>query len=77
MHFIFVNFVSATYDNKGAVKIQLLLSLTSVASCFYLGYLLLYVLKDFCVVCVSTYFVNAAITVLVYKKSKSLSNKEK
>ncbi|KAG7308706.1 hypothetical protein JYU34_005930 [Plutella xylostella] len=58
----------ATFDHSAVVTLQLLLALTSCASSVYLAYLLAFVLKDFCIVCVSTYFINALISFLVYKK---------
>jgi len=39
-------------------------SLISAAASAYLGYVLAFVLHDFCVVCVTTYIINAAILVM-------------
>ncbi|XP_063536415.1 vitamin K epoxide reductase complex subunit 1-like protein 1 [Cydia strobilella] len=57
-----------TYDNVSVVQLQFLTAVMSVLACVYLAYLLLFVLRDFCVVCVSTYFVNGGIAALVYRK---------
>lgn len=38
-------------------------SVLSCASCVWLAYILVYVLEDICVVCVSTYIINAAILI--------------
>ncbi|XP_014244184.1 vitamin K epoxide reductase complex subunit 1-like protein 1 [Cimex lectularius] len=34
----------------------------------YLGYILIFILKDFCVICVSTYVINFVLVVAAYKK---------
>ncbi|XP_011668383.1 vitamin K epoxide reductase complex subunit 1-like [Strongylocentrotus purpuratus] len=39
----------------------LLTSVVSVIGCFYLAYILMFVLEDACLVCISTYVVNAAL----------------
>lgn len=70
-------FVSATFDNLTLVRLQFFVALTSVATCFYLAYLLIFVLKDFCVVCVSTYVFNGAIVYLLHKKMQILKEKAK
>lgn len=50
------------------VKAQLFLSVSSIALSVYLGYILIFVLNDVCVVCVSTYVLNIINTILVLKK---------
>ncbi|XP_050682186.1 vitamin K epoxide reductase complex subunit 1-like protein 1 [Leptidea sinapis] len=67
----------STLNHTIAGNLQLLLCSTSLLTCLYLAYLLAFVLKDFCVVCVSTYFVNISITILVYMKRKIIMNKQK
>ena len=42
----------------------------------YLGYILYFILKDFCVVCVATYCVNFLLLLLSYCKKRSLRKKE-
>ncbi|XP_052758508.1 vitamin K epoxide reductase complex subunit 1 isoform X2 [Galleria mellonella] len=66
-----------TFNHLAWVRLQLLLTLTGLASSFYLAYLLAFVLRDVCVVCISTYFVNGALVRLVYQKNKILSEKNK
>ncbi|XP_013186884.1 vitamin K epoxide reductase complex subunit 1-like protein 1 isoform X2 [Amyelois transitella] len=67
----------ATFDQKFIVRLQFYLAIASVASSVYLAYLLAFVLRDFCIVCVSTYFINAALVGLVYKKDRLLTEKSK
>lgn len=49
---------SGFFNNHQAAKIQMILSAVSNVLSLYLAYLLYFILDDFCVVCVSTYFVN-------------------
>jgi len=42
----------------GAAKVAIVNAVVSLIVSAYLGYVLAYILNDFCVVCVSTYFVN-------------------
>ncbi|XP_042236245.1 vitamin K epoxide reductase complex subunit 1-like [Homarus americanus] len=48
-----------------------LITLSNLMS-VYLAYLLYFVLKDFCVVCVTTYFVNVLLTVLAFMRVSAL-----
>ncbi|KAM3965249.1 vitamin-K epoxide reductase isoform 2-T3 [Aphomia sociella] len=66
-----------TFNHLAWVRLQFVLTLTALASSFYLGYLLAFVLRDVCIVCISTYFVNGALVRLVYMKNKSLTQKNK
>ncbi|KAJ0176672.1 hypothetical protein K1T71_007851 [Dendrolimus kikuchii] len=66
-----------TFDNVFVVRILFILSSTSVLGCFYLAYLLAFVLHDFCVVCVSTYIVNAFMFYFTYKKLNFITAKNK
>ncbi|XP_026327554.1 vitamin K epoxide reductase complex subunit 1 isoform X2 [Hyposmocoma kahamanoa] len=67
----------STFDNLTLVRVQFFIALSSVATCFYLAYLLIFVLKDFCIVCVSTYVFNAAIVYFLNKKIQILKVKAK
>ncbi|XP_063364331.1 vitamin K epoxide reductase complex subunit 1-like protein 1 [Cydia amplana] len=67
--------IMTTYDNMSVVRLQLLTAVMSVLTCIYLAYLLLFVLQDFCLVCISTYFVNGGIAALVYRKLKYVIKK--
>ncbi|CAK1556333.1 unnamed protein product [Leptosia nina] len=58
----------STYDNVLVLRFQLLLEASSLVTCIYLAYLLIFVLHDFCIVCVSTYVVNSCLGYLSLKK---------
>ena len=57
------------------VNVQLLLAFLSNGLSVYLGYLLMYVIKSVCVVCVATYVVNFLLLVTVYMKLSRMSKK--
>ncbi|WAR03652.1 VKORL-like protein [Mya arenaria] len=56
--------------------VQFMNSILAMGSCVYLAYILLFILEDFCVVCVSTYVVNIVITICSYLKLRALSEME-
>ena len=58
------NFVVGIFKGKFAAWIMFLFSLLSCAGSVYLGYILFYVLHDTCVVCISTYIVNACLLII-------------
>ncbi|KAI8436752.1 hypothetical protein MSG28_010222 [Choristoneura fumiferana] len=66
----------ATYDDLRLVRVQFAAALTAVLSCVYLAYLLLFVLHDLCIVCLTTYIVNAVLITLIYKKMNYLAKKQ-
>lgn len=43
-------------------------SIVSVAGSLYLAYILYFVLKDFCVICVATYLLNFILLIINYKR---------
>ncbi|RXN28688.1 vitamin K epoxide reductase complex subunit 1 1 [Labeo rohita] len=51
-----------------AALILMTTSIASVMGSLYLGYILYFVLKDFCVICVTTYALNFILFVLNYKR---------
>ena len=70
--------------NNLALKLKLFLSVVSNLGNFYLAYILYFVLKDFCIVCVSFYVINGILLVVNYKQAKChsklndfISNKKK
>ncbi|GAB0086738.1 Vitamin-K-epoxide reductase (warfarin-sensitive) [Sergentomyia squamirostris] len=71
-----LSFVS---DSKVA-QVQVILCVISNILSLYLAYLLYFILEDFCIVCVSTYVINAAnlyFSTKRYKKLLYLENKTK
>ncbi|XP_026492406.1 vitamin K epoxide reductase complex subunit 1-like protein 1 [Vanessa tameamea] len=66
-----------TFNVTSVVKVQIALSITSLATCVYLAYLLIFVLRDFCVVCVSTYLLNIIVAILLNKKHNGLLTKNR
>uniref|UniRef100_A0A672SNK1 vitamin-K-epoxide reductase (warfarin-sensitive) n=1 Tax=Sinocyclocheilus grahami TaxID=75366 RepID=A0A672SNK1_SINGR len=51
-----------------AALILMTTSIASVMGSLYLGYILYFVLKDFCFICVTTYALNFILFVLNYKR---------
>lgn len=51
-----------------AALILMTTSIASVMGSLYLGYILYFVLKDFCVICITTYLLNFILFVLNYKR---------
>jgi len=51
----------STFSVPRARQIALILSACALFASFYLGYLLVFVIKNLCVVCVATYLVNGAL----------------
>ncbi|XP_041979462.1 uncharacterized protein LOC121733311 [Aricia agestis] len=76
LFYCFYIFLS-TFDDPRVVRFQQALSLVSLALCVYLAYILVFILKDFCIVCVTTYMINIFLTILFAKKYKLLCTKAK
>ncbi|CAH1403445.1 unnamed protein product [Nezara viridula] len=69
MAFYTLCFFITMVDMRTAVNIMIGLAILSNLASLYLASLLIFVLQDFCIVCVSTYFVNATLLFLsMYKK---------
>uniref|UniRef100_A0AAQ4RPZ0 vitamin-K-epoxide reductase (warfarin-sensitive) n=1 Tax=Gasterosteus aculeatus aculeatus TaxID=481459 RepID=A0AAQ4RPZ0_GASAC len=51
-----------------AALILMTTSILSVVGSLYLGYILYFVLKDFCIICITTYALNFILFVLNYKR---------
>jgi vitamin-K-epoxide reductase (warfarin-sensitive) len=73
--FLITTFPLGFTKNLALVKLQFLLSVTSVLVSIYLAYVLYFVLSNLCVVCVAAYILNFISVVLVWKKLSQLSAK--
>ncbi|XP_061904232.1 vitamin K epoxide reductase complex subunit 1-like protein 1 isoform X2 [Entelurus aequoreus] len=51
-----------------AALILMMTSILSVVGSLYLGYILYFVLKDLCVICITTYVLNVILFILNYKR---------
>ncbi|XP_042355443.1 vitamin K epoxide reductase complex subunit 1-like protein 1 [Plectropomus leopardus] len=51
-----------------AALILMTTSILSVVGSLYLGYILYFVLKDFCIICITTYALNFILFILNYKR---------
>ena len=67
-------YLSAFSSSRGLAAAQLFNSVLSCISCVYLAYILIYILDDFCIVCVSTYIINSVILVCSVCKLVAISN---
>lgn len=65
---------SAFRDTITVSTLLFRLSIGSIVCCIYLAYVLYFVLHDFCIVCISTYIVNAVNVVLCAAKLKLLQD---
>ena len=59
-----IDFISGVSSGKFVAWLMFLSSLLSCAGSIYLGYILFYILHDTCVVCISTYVVNAFLLII-------------
>ncbi|XP_033116166.1 vitamin K epoxide reductase complex subunit 1-like protein 1 [Anneissia japonica] len=62
--FYFLQFTLGQIHTVDAVWGLIFLSVCSIFGCIYLAYILMFVLQDACIVCISTYIVNALLLVL-------------
>lgn len=61
---------------KAIAKIELTMAIVANLTSAYLGYILYYILHDFCVVCITTYVVNfflLIISILNYRTIRKLN----
>ncbi|XP_028042965.1 vitamin K epoxide reductase complex subunit 1-like protein 1 [Bombyx mandarina] len=74
IHYCIMIILSA-YDSLVTTNIQFSLAGISSLLCCYLAYNLIYVLKDICVVCISTYLINGTMLFLIWSKFKRQAKK--
>ncbi|XP_048768111.1 vitamin K epoxide reductase complex subunit 1-like protein 1 [Ostrea edulis] len=58
-------------------SLQLYTSILSNIASVYLGYILYFILRDLCVVCVSTYITNAVLLGAIYYKNKAIQESKR
>lgn len=51
-----------------AALILMTTSIVSVVGALYLSYILYFVLKDFCIICITTYVLNIILFIINYKR---------
>jgi len=64
------------WDCPQAAKLNLFLSITSLAPTFWLAYVLMYILKDVCVVCISTYVCNFGLIFTNWRRNVIINAKQ-
>lgn len=64
----FVSLASGMTVSAMAALILMTTSILSVVGSLYLGYILYFVLKDLCIICVTTYALNFILFILNYKR---------
>nr|XP_053637020.1 vitamin K epoxide reductase complex subunit 1-like protein 1 isoform X2 [Cherax quadricarinatus] len=69
--YFLIIFLGEMKSLKTAKVQRAVISLSNLMS-IYLAYLLYFVLKDFCIVCVSTYTINILLTVLAFMRVSAL-----
>jgi len=68
------SFVAGVCSHRRILNILLWMSAVGIVMCFYLAYILAFILHDFCVVCVSTYALSFGLHLLNYMQKKSIIN---
>eukprot|EP00047_Mylnosiga_fluctuans_P019368 m.81941 g.81941 ORF g.81941 m.81941 type:complete len:160 (-) comp8094_c1_seq1:550-1029(-) len=74
--FYAISFVLSLVRRPVTDELMLAASVISMVTSAYLAYVLAVILKDICIVCISTYFINGALLVLNYRavsRNRSLS----
>jgi vitamin-K-epoxide reductase (warfarin-sensitive) len=67
-NFLILHFFQGFTKNLALVKVQLILSVTSIVVSIYLAYIMYFILANLCIVCVATYVLNTINFILVLKK---------
>lgn len=64
-----LNKILLGFSNKiGVVEIQLFLSSVGIWICIWLTYVLLYIIKDLCILCISLHLLNVITIIFIVKK---------
>merc|ERR1712241_306428 len=65
------------WENFNASKMRLFLSIASELPCFWLAYVLMFILHDRCSICITMYGINAALIWINWQKFVELKNHSK
>ena len=65
------------FATKAKDNLQIIITLGSLFGCVWLGYVLMFILQDFCIVCFSTYLLQITIFVLTLLKKEVRPEKMK
>ncbi len=68
--FLFMKVIRFSFSDD----LLLLMSVFSLLSSVYLGYILYFVLKDACIVCISTYIVNICMFIAIVGRRRAVKN---
>jgi len=71
-----IYFLGRHWDCPKAAKLNLFLSITSLAPTFWLAYVLMYILHDVCVVCISTYICNFGLIFTNWRRNVMINGKK-
>ena len=75
-YYLFVYWLGRQWDCPQAAKAGLFFSVISLLPTFWLAYVLTVILKDVCVVCISTYCCNFGLIWCNWKRKKAISMKK-
>merc|ERR1712165_285478 len=75
-YYIFMAVISygSFWENFNASKMRLFLSIASGLPCFWLAYVLMFILHDRCSICITMYGINAALIWINWQKFSELKN---
>lgn len=72
--YFFFQIVGCFCNDRTTARLLYWMTGFGILSCIYLAYILAFILEDFCVVCVSTYFITISLHYLNYKACKRVKN---
>ncbi|CAL1537050.1 unnamed protein product [Lymnaea stagnalis] len=66
----------ALNPSSSTAVVQTVFSVVANIGSVYLGYILFYIIRDFCIVCVSTYLVNFLMLIVILIKLKNAASED-